>query len=84
MIIVPVISMTFYFVSSVFKLLILQCSRCISSLSTTNRATNGHRFVFQSTKILETERHYIPNEMGIIPSGNNTVSSPQPRAYPVL
>ena len=66
MIIAPVMSMTFSSIS-VIKPVILQCSRCTFSLSETNRATNGHRFVFQSTEVLGTERRYIPHEKGIIP-----------------
>ncbi|KAJ6594010.1 hypothetical protein B0H19DRAFT_1205395 [Mycena capillaripes] len=42
------------------------CTRCTSSISTTNRATNGHRFVFHSSEIKGTERHYIPDEPGVI------------------
>ena len=64
--------------------MILQCSRCTSSLSETNRATNGHRFVFQSSEVLGTERHYIPNEKGIIPfvaTGSGLLNTVQPHAY---
>ena len=68
---------------SVIKLVILQCSRCTSSLSETNRATNGHRFVFQSSEVLGTERHYIPNEKGILPFVTTGIlNSVQPHTYP--
>ncbi|KAJ6500001.1 FAM72 protein-domain-containing protein [Mycena vitilis] len=42
------------------------CTRCTSSISTTNRATNGHRFVFHSSEIKGTERLYITDEPGVI------------------
>ena len=44
-----------------------QCSRCTSSITATNRATNGHRFVFHSTEIIASERYYIRDEPGVIP-----------------
>lgn len=67
---------------SVIKLVILQCSRCTSSLSETNRATNGHRFVFQSSEVLGTERHYIPNEKGILPFVTTGIlNTVQPHTY---
>jgi len=36
-------------------------------MTATNRATNGHRFVFHSSEIIATERHYIADEPGVIP-----------------
>lgn len=45
----------------------LQCSRCTSSITTTNRATNGHRFVFHSSEVSGSERYHIKNELGVIP-----------------
>jgi hypothetical protein len=81
MIIVPVMSMTFSPIS-VIKLVILQCSRCTFSLSETNRATNGHRFVFQSTEVLSTERRYVPNEKGIIPFDTTGINTLPPHTYP--
>jgi hypothetical protein len=71
---------SFYFVS-VIQLVILQCSRCTSSLPETNRATNGHRFVFQSSEVLGTERHYIPHEKGILSFTTGILSSGQPHIY---
>lgn len=44
-----------------------KCTRCTSSITATNRATNGHRFVFHSSEIVGTERHYIEDEPGVIP-----------------
>ena len=71
---------------SIIQLAILQCSRCTSSLSETNRATNGHRVVFQSSEVLGTERHYIPNEKGIITfvtrTGPDMLNTVQPHTYP--
>lgn len=68
----------------------LQCSRCTSSITATNRATNGHRFVFHSSEISGTERHYIPDEPGVIPfdpapiavPSSPMVSISQPLVYP--
>lgn len=48
-------------------IIIDQCTRCTSSISATNRATNGHRFVFHSTEVVGIERHYIQDEPGVIP-----------------
>ncbi|KAJ6499192.1 FAM72 protein-domain-containing protein [Mycena sanguinolenta] len=47
-------------------MIVIPCARCTSSISTTNRATNGHRFVFHSGEILGTERRYITDEPGVI------------------
>ncbi|KAI0312976.1 hypothetical protein OF83DRAFT_1269453 [Amylostereum chailletii] len=44
-----------------------QCPRCTSSMSAANRATNGHRFVFHSSEITASERHYIEHEPGVLP-----------------
>lgn len=68
----------------------LQCSRCTSSITATNRATNGHRFVFHSSEISGTERHYIPDEPGVIPfdpapvavSSSHMASTSPPPVYP--
>lgn len=45
----------------------LQCTRCTYSITATGRATNGHRFVFHSNEVIPTERHYIPDEPGVLP-----------------
>ncbi|KAF7306148.1 hypothetical protein HMN09_00770100 [Mycena chlorophos] len=42
------------------------CARCSASISSSSRSTNGHRFVFHSTEIVGTERHYIDQEPGVI------------------
>ncbi|TEB38413.1 hypothetical protein FA13DRAFT_1786197 [Coprinellus micaceus] len=47
--------------------IVTPCTRCTSSISSSNRATNGHRFVFHSSEIVGTERHYVPNEPGVTP-----------------
>ncbi|KAH0827953.1 hypothetical protein J3R83DRAFT_3590 [Lanmaoa asiatica] len=68
----------------------LACSRCTSSISATNRATNGHRFVFHSSEIIASERHHIPHEPGVLPVEYPTPppppSSPPPLAlaYPAI
>ena len=46
-------------------LIVWQCARCTNSTTTTNRGTNGHRFVFHSSQVKASERHYIPDEPGI-------------------
>ncbi|KAK7472767.1 hypothetical protein VKT23_000875 [Stygiomarasmius scandens] len=48
-------------------MIVIPCVRCTSSISTTNRATNGHRFVFHSTEVAASKRYYIPDEPGVIP-----------------
>ncbi|KAF8210387.1 hypothetical protein K438DRAFT_2011791 [Mycena galopus ATCC 62051] len=52
--------------SAIGYMIVIPCARCTSSISTTNRATNGHRFVFHSSEIKATERHYITDEPGVI------------------
>jgi len=53
--------------STVGYMIVIPCTRCTSSISSTNRATNGHRFVFHATEVVGTERRYIPDEPGVIP-----------------
>lgn len=36
-------------------------------MSASNRSTNGHRFVFHSSEVSASERHYIAGEPGVIP-----------------
>ncbi|THV02361.1 hypothetical protein K435DRAFT_653372 [Dendrothele bispora CBS 962.96] len=48
-------------------MIVIPCVRCTSSISSTNRATNGHRFVFHSTEVVASKRYYIPDEPGVIP-----------------
>jgi hypothetical protein len=36
-------------------------------MSASNRATNGHRFVFHSSEICASERHHIAGEPGVVP-----------------
>ncbi|KAF5354985.1 hypothetical protein D9756_005387 [Leucocoprinus leucothites] len=48
-------------------MIVIPCTRCTSSISATNRATNGHRFVFHSSEVVGMERHYIQDEPGVIP-----------------
>ncbi|KAL1745684.1 hypothetical protein HDZ31DRAFT_81768 [Schizophyllum fasciatum] len=53
--------------STVGYMIVIPCSRCTSSISANNRATNGHRFVFHSTEVCGSERHYVQGEPGVIP-----------------
>ncbi|KAF9481539.1 hypothetical protein BDN70DRAFT_930777 [Pholiota conissans] len=48
-------------------MIVYPCPRCTASISATNRATNGHRFVFHSNEVTGTERRYITDEPGVIP-----------------
>ncbi|KII92034.1 hypothetical protein PLICRDRAFT_50474 [Plicaturopsis crispa FD-325 SS-3] len=48
-------------------MIVIPCARCTSSITATNRATNGHRFVFHSNEIVSCERRYVPGEPGVIP-----------------
>ncbi|TFK44805.1 hypothetical protein BDQ12DRAFT_742264 [Crucibulum laeve] len=48
-------------------MIVIPCSRCTSSITATNRATNGHRFVFHASEVTGSERHYIADEAGVIP-----------------
>ncbi|TRM69343.1 hypothetical protein BD626DRAFT_393347 [Schizophyllum amplum] len=48
-------------------MIVIPCTRCTSSISANNRATNGHRFVFHSTEVGGSERHYVQDEPGVIP-----------------
>ncbi|KAG5648531.1 hypothetical protein DXG03_003142 [Asterophora parasitica] len=56
----------------------MKCVRCTSSTTVTNRATNGHRFVFHSSEITATERHYVDEEPGVIPYNPITTVIPEP------
>ncbi|CAL1707453.1 unnamed protein product [Somion occarium] len=51
--------------NSVGYMIVSPCHRCTSSITVTNRTTNGHRFVFYSSEILACERHYVPGEEGV-------------------
>ncbi|CAA7259096.1 unnamed protein product [Cyclocybe aegerita] len=53
--------------SNIGYMIVVPCTRCTSSITATNRATNGHRFVFHSSEVAGTERHYIKNEAGVSP-----------------
>ncbi|KIK97371.1 hypothetical protein PAXRUDRAFT_136434 [Paxillus rubicundulus Ve08.2h10] len=53
--------------TAVGYMIVIPCSRCTSSITATNRATNGHRFVFHSSAIIASERHHVPEEPGVIP-----------------
>lgn len=44
-----------------------QCNRCVTSTTSNNRATNGHRYVFHSSEVVGSERCYISTEPGVHP-----------------
>lgn len=69
--------------STIGYVIIVPCSRCTFSLSETNRATNGHRFVFQSSEVSGTERHYVPNEKDIIPFDIGGINTVEPHTHPI-
>ena len=61
----------------------VQCSRYTSSVTTTNRATNGHRFVFHSNEILSFERRYIAGEPGIMSVDSCPSIPASPTLHPI-
>ncbi|KAN0091234.1 hypothetical protein V8E55_004800 [Tylopilus felleus] len=69
--------------AAVGYMIVIPCSRCTSSISATNRATNGHRFVFHSSEIVASERHHIPDEPGVLPVEYPT-PPPPPSSPPPL
>jgi len=56
-------------------MIVVPCPRCISSSSAANRVTNGHRFVFHSSELIASERHYTPGEPGILSAYTQRPSS---------
>ncbi|KDR75790.1 hypothetical protein GALMADRAFT_122086 [Galerina marginata CBS 339.88] len=68
--------------SAIGYMIVLPCTRCTSSISATNRATNGHRFVFHSSEVSGTERHYIQDEPGVMPFNPPVFVPPPPPAMP--
>lgn len=62
----------------------LQCARCTSSITASNRATNGHRFVFHSTEVAGSERHYIKDEPSVVPyEPPPALPTPYYTSYPI-
>lgn len=53
--------------NTVGYMIVIPCQRCTSSMSASNRSTNGHRFVFHSFEVAASERHYVNGEPGVIP-----------------
>ncbi|KAL1695428.1 hypothetical protein GGG16DRAFT_121651 [Schizophyllum commune] len=53
--------------NTVGYMIVIPCSRCTSSITANNRATNGHRFVFHSMEVVGSERHYVQDEPGVVP-----------------
>ncbi|EPT04453.1 hypothetical protein FOMPIDRAFT_1034660 [Fomitopsis schrenkii] len=47
--------------------IVTPCARCTTSISASQRATNGHRFVFYASEVEAGERGYIPGERGVHP-----------------
>ncbi|KAG0706083.1 hypothetical protein DFH29DRAFT_980574 [Suillus ampliporus] len=72
--------------TAVGYMIVIPCSRCTSSITANNRATNGHRFVFHSSEIIASERYHIPDEPGVFPIEFTAPLSPPPltSAYPTL
>ncbi|EIW82805.1 hypothetical protein CONPUDRAFT_88867 [Coniophora puteana RWD-64-598 SS2] len=63
-------------------MIVTPCARCTSSITATNRATNGHRFVFHSSEVTPSERHHVPGEPGVIPVDAPLPSSALPPPPP--
>ncbi|OJT15971.1 hypothetical protein TRAPUB_8296 [Trametes pubescens] len=53
--------------NAVGYMIVAPCTRCTSSITANNRATNGHRFVFYSSEIVACKRHYVAGEPGVTP-----------------
>ncbi|CCM06930.1 uncharacterized protein FIBRA_09242 [Fibroporia radiculosa] len=53
--------------NAVGYMIVSPCRRCTSSISLSNRTTNGHRFVFYSAEVSAGERHYLAGERGVVP-----------------
>ncbi|PPQ97383.1 hypothetical protein CVT26_006617 [Gymnopilus dilepis] len=68
--------------TAVGYMIVVPCTRCTSSVSASNRVTNGHRFVFHSSEVSGTERHYVRGEPGVIPFGPCIFVPPPPSAAP--
>ncbi|TFK20792.1 hypothetical protein FA15DRAFT_707806 [Coprinopsis marcescibilis] len=64
--------------NTVGYMIVVPCTRCTSSINTSNRSTNGHRFVFHSNQIVATERRYIPGESGVKPYDIESPTHPHP------
>ncbi|KAF5321521.1 hypothetical protein D9619_001874 [Psilocybe cf. subviscida] len=67
--------------STIGYMIVNPCSRCTSSISATNRATNGHRFVFHSNEVTGTERYYVHGEPGVVPYDPPQHAHPHPPQY---
>lgn len=52
--------------NSIGYMIVVPCIRCTSSMTVTNRTTNGHRFVFYSSEIAASERYYVSGELGVV------------------
>lgn len=61
-------------------MIVIPCQRCTSSMTASHRMTNGHRFVFYSFEIAPSERHYVPEEPGVMAHDIPPVPSPLPHS----
>lgn len=69
--------------NTVGYMIVIPCQRCTSSMSASNRATNGHRFVFHSSEICASERHHVVGEPGVMPYYTLPPSCPpSPHVHP--
>ncbi|KAH6913957.1 hypothetical protein BKA70DRAFT_1369366 [Coprinopsis sp. MPI-PUGE-AT-0042] len=66
--------------TAVGYMIVSPCVRCTSSIATSSRSTNGHRFVFHSSEIEAMERRYVPGEKGV--NEHETVLIAQPVPLP--
>ncbi|KAF9529424.1 hypothetical protein CPB83DRAFT_906089 [Crepidotus variabilis] len=65
-------------------MIVIPCARCTSSITASNRATNGHRFVFHSTEVAGSERHYIKDEPSVVPyEPPPALPTPYYTSYPI-
>ncbi|KAG6845901.1 hypothetical protein H0H87_000707 [Tephrocybe sp. NHM501043] len=61
----------------------MKCMQCTSPTTSSNRATNGHRFVFHSNEVVATARRWIADEPGINPYNQVSLVNQSPQSlYP--
>ncbi|KAH9952971.1 FAM72 protein-domain-containing protein [Russula dissimulans] len=65
--------------TSIGYMIVVPCARCTNSSSAMDRVTNGHRFVFHSSELIASERHYMSGERGILP----VYTEPPPSSSPL-
>jgi len=64
--------------TSIGYMIVVPCARCTNSSSAMDRVTNGHRFVFHSSELIASERHYMSGERGILPVYTEASASSPP------